>query len=73
MADGIELLANTLKDAEEMLQLVETAALSVGLGSNAMIFNIHSTSINTLDDSNLEIVDDFKYLGAWIGSGEKRL
>ena len=60
-------MADNLKDAEEMLQLVEAAALSGGLGLNAkktkaMIFNIPLTSIKTLDDSDLEIVNEFKYI-----------
>ena len=39
--------------------------------TKAMIFNIPPKSIKTLDDSDLEIVDDFNCLGSWIGSGEK--
>ncbi|XP_072030515.1 uncharacterized protein [Amphiura filiformis] len=36
-----------------------------------MVCNIAASPIQTLDGSELEVVDDFKYLGAWIGSGEK--
>ena len=75
-ADDIALLANSLNEAEELLQMVEAAALTVGLTMNAkktkaMIFNVPPTTITSLDGSDLEILEDFKYLGAWIGSGEK--
>ena len=77
-ADDIALLANCLKDAEELLQLVESNALKVGLGMNAkktkaMIYNEPPSIIKTLDGSDLEIVTDFKYLGAWIASSESDL
>ena len=66
-ADDIALLANNLKDAEELLHLVEAAALKVGLGMNAkktkaMIYNEPPSDITTLDGNDLEIVQDFKYL-----------
>ncbi|XP_072035741.1 uncharacterized protein [Amphiura filiformis] len=72
-ADDIALLADSLSNAEELLHLVETAALTVGLSLNAkrtkgMVSNMAAF---TLDGSELEEVDDFKYLGAWIGSSEK--
>ncbi|XP_072025188.1 uncharacterized protein [Amphiura filiformis] len=77
-ADDIALLADSLRDAEELLHLVETAALTVGLSMNAketkaMVCNMAASPIRTLDGSKLEVVDDFKYLGAsaWIGSSEK--
>ncbi|XP_072048468.1 uncharacterized protein [Amphiura filiformis] len=69
-ADDIALLADSLRDAEELLHL---AALTVGLSMNAkktkaMVCNMDASPIRTLDGSELEVVDDFKYLGAWIGS-----
>ncbi len=75
-ADDIALLANNLKDAEEVLHLVEASALTVGLGMNAkktkaMVYNEAPSAINTLDGSDLEIVQDYKYLGTWIASSEK--
>ena len=75
-ADDIALLADNLRDAEELLHLVEAAALTVGLGMNAkktkaMLYKEAPTSIKTLDGSDLEIVQDFKYLGAWIASSEQ--
>ncbi|XP_072032853.1 uncharacterized protein [Amphiura filiformis] len=85
-ADDIALLADSLSDAEELLHLVETAALTVGLSMNAKNklcnrarywsyqgngLQYGCIPIQTLDGSELEVVDDFKYLGAWISSSEK--
>ena len=75
-ADDIALLANKLKDAEKLLHLVEASARKVGLGMNAsktkaVLYNEPPSDIQTLDGNRLEIVDDFKYLGAWIASSEK--
>ena len=66
-ADDIALLANKLKDAEELLHLVEAAARNVGLGMNAsktkaMLYKGTPAEIRTLDGSRLETVDDFKYI-----------
>ena len=74
-ADDIALLADNLRDAEELLHRVEAAALKVGLGMNAkktkaMLYKEAPSPIKTLDGSDLEIVHDFKYLGAWIASSE---
>ena len=54
---------------------MEAAALKVGLGMNAkktkaMLYKEAPSPIKTLDGSDLEIVHDFKYLGAWIASSE---
>jgi len=69
-------MANNLKDAEKLLHLVEAAAKKVGLGMNAsktkaMLYNESPAKIQTLDGSSLDIVEDFKYLGAWMASSEK--
>ena len=77
-ADDIAPLADSLKDAEELLHLVEASAMRVGLGMNAkktkaMVYNKPPHEVKTLDGSELEIVHDFKYLGAWIASSEKDL
>jgi hypothetical protein len=60
-ADDIALLGNNLKDAEELLHLVEASALTVGLGMNAsktkaMIYKEEPSTIRTLDGNDLEIV-----------------
>ena len=39
--------------------------------NECMFFNkVRSADIQTLDDSNLEVANDLKYLGSWIGSSE---
>ena len=65
-ADDIALLADSLKDAEELLHLVEASAMRVDLGVNAkktkaMVYNEPPHEVKTLDGSELEIVHDFKY------------
>ena len=73
-ADDIGLISNTTEQAQIILNEVEKAALQVGLHMNAsktkcMFFNQdQNDDIQTLDGSKLEVVTDFKYLGAWIGS-----
>jgi len=76
-ADDIGLVSNTAGQAQELLKEVEKAALQVGLHMNAsktkyMLFNQdQNIVITTLDGNNLEVVDDFKYLGSWIGSSQQ--
>ena len=66
-----------LAQAQEILNRVETAALHVGLHTNAkktkfMSFNQQTvTKIQTQEPSLLEEVQDFKYLGAWVKSTEQ--
>ena len=73
-ADDIALVSNTASQAQELLERVENAALKVGLHMNAkktksMVFNQQEvTTIKTTDGTTLEVVDDFKYLGAWTSS-----
>ena len=50
--------------------------MRAGLGMNAkktktMVYNEPPHEVKTFDESKLEIVHDFKYLGAWIASSEK--
>ena len=71
-------LGDCKKDAEELLQLVESNALKVGFRMNAkktkaMIYNEPPSIIKTLDGSDSEIVTVFKYLGAWIANSESDL
>ncbi|XP_072046990.1 uncharacterized protein [Amphiura filiformis] len=59
-ADDIALLADNLKDAQELLHLVEAVAQKVGLEMNAkktkaMLYKETPSSIKTLDGSELEI------------------
>ena len=41
--------------------------------TKVIIYNEPPSTIKTLDGSDLEIVTDFKYLGAWIASSESDL
>ena len=76
-ADDIALFSDTAAQAQEILNRVETAALHVGLHTNAkktkfMSFNQQTvTKIQTQEPSLLEEVQDFKYLGAWVKSTEQ--
>ena len=75
-ADDIALLSNNMSQAQELLDVVEKAALKVGLHMNAkktqfMTFNqSQETQIKTCDDTFLKEVQDFKYLGAWVKNTE---
>jgi hypothetical protein len=76
-ADDIAIISDTSTQARELLERVESAALRVGLHINAkktkcMVYN-HQDKIDvrTKDGTSLEVVEDFKYLGAWMQSSEK--
>ena len=76
-ADDIALLSELVDQAQELLTRVETSAAKIGLEMNAkktkvMAYN-HDEEIKimTRDGSQLEVVQDFKYLGSWIDSTEK--
>jgi len=76
-ADDIALVSEGIAQAQEMLSRVEDSAQSVGLVMNAgktkfMQYNIEDqVNIKTKDGSELERVEDFKYLGSWVDSSEK--
>ena len=36
-----------------------------------MAFNTEDTLLKTVEGQHLQVVEDFKYLGAWINSSEK--
>jgi hypothetical protein len=78
-ADDIALLSEEIDQAQELLNRVEAQVAKVGLKLNAsktkyMSFNqVHATDIKTNDDTSLEEVNDFKYLGAWMESTEKEI
>ena len=75
-ADDIGLISNTTAQAQMLLNELEKAELQVGLHMNAsktkcMIFNQDQIDdIQTPDGSKHEVVTDFKYIGAWIGSSQ---
>jgi len=76
-ADDIALVSEGIAQAQEMLALVEESAKSVGLVMNAgktkyMKYNINDeVNIKALDGSEIERVDDFKYLGSWVDNSGK--
>ena len=75
-ADDIALLSELINQAQDLLTKVEVSAGQIGLVMNAkktkvMAFNHdEEVKIITQDGSQLEVVQDFKYLGSWIASTE---
>ena len=72
ITDDIALLANAPSQAEILLHSLEWAATSIGLHVNAhkreyMCFN-QKGNTSTLNDSSLELVDKFTYLGSSVSS-----
>ena len=76
-ANDIALVSEGVKEAQEMLTLVEKSGKRVGLSMNTGKIHelqIQSTiPIKAIDGSNLKRVDDFEYLGAWIDISAKEL
>ena len=76
-ADDIALLADAVKEAQELLTSVETECKKVGLGINgpktkALAYNIENPQpLSTCDGTTLEYKDDFKYLGGWVDESAK--
>ena len=71
-ADDITLLANSVKDAQSQLNKIAQAAAEVGLNINigktkVLALNLPAPKI-TLNDVELEVVNDFEYLGSYIAS-----
>ena len=70
-ADDIALLENSITDAQSLLLKVEKACLAIGLTLNAsktkyMHINASTVSIlNSSNGSNIDKVNDFKYLGSF--------
>ena len=75
-ADDIKLLSGEIHQAQALLERVETMAASAGLAINAMktqvlAFNQDTeVSITSKGGTQLEVVEDFKYLGSWMSSTE---
>ena len=78
-ADDISLLSDEIEQAQELLLRVETECNKVGLNINAkktkgLPFNIEDPSpLHTASGTDIEWVEDFKYLGSWMKSTEKDL
>ena len=78
-ADDIALISELINQAQDLLNRVEASAAQIGLVMNAkktkvMAYN-HSDNVRimTTDGTQLEVVEDFKYLGSWIDNSEKDL
>ena len=77
-ADDISLLSDTVEQARTLLAAVELQCCRVGLELNSkktkvMAFNSEDSIINARDGTTLEVVEEFKYLGAFIGSTESEI
>ena len=76
-ADDIVLLSNEIEQAQIFFKKVEKETMKVGLHVNSektkyLALNQRvAPEIITADGTNIEYVDDYKYLGSWIGSTEK--
>ena len=76
-ADDISLLSDEIEQAQELLLSVERECKKVGLGINAkktkgLPINIEDhPPLHTIDGTELEWVDDFKYLGSWVKQSER--
>ena len=73
-ADDLALIAEEIKDAQEMLTRLEKEAAKVGLHLNAgktevMIFDQNAvTNLVASGGEQIKVVDDFKYLGSYVNS-----
>ena len=77
-ADDLALLADSIKQAEQLMNELEHAAQLVGLSMNAskteyMTLNINSSneSVTSIHGNPIEHVADFKYLGSYIADSRK--
>ena len=77
-ADDLALLTNSIEEAQRFLKRLEESAASVGLHINSDKTKYMSTGLDpdhdclkSVDGQLLEEVQDFVYLGAWIGDSVK--
>ena len=74
-ADDICLLENAIKQAQEQLDSLKDNARKVGLEINIKkteyMTNINTQESLNIDGTNIERVEDFKYLGARMKSTDK--
>ena len=76
-ADDIGLLSDEIVQAQDLLLCVERECNKVGLRINAkktkgLTLNIQNPMpLHTADGTELEWVEDFKYLGSWVESLDK--
>ena len=76
-ADDLAIISNNDKNAETMFNKIGKIAEKIGLKINTnkteyMSINqdINTRKIKSLKDQNIKVVEDFKYLGSYIGSTE---
>ena len=73
----IALVSDGIKESDEMLRRVELSVKCIGLSMNTdktkyMSYNNNQQFIiKSIDVIDLKIIEDFKYLGAWVDSSEK--
>ncbi|KAJ4939839.1 hypothetical protein JOQ06_029275, partial [Pogonophryne albipinna] len=79
-ADDISLLSDSVEQAQELLNRVESECAKVGLRLNAkktevITYNIlpEHPPLTTTEGTVLKEVKDFKYLGSWVNSTEQDL
>ena len=71
-ADDIALVYDGIKEAEEIIRIIELSAKCIGLRMNTgktkyMSYNNNQQfDIKTIDGKYLKRVEDFKYLEAWV-------
>ena len=77
-ADDIVLLSDKTEQAQSILSRVQRECQKVGLALNAkktkyITYNIDTegSAVKTNDGTELEKVEDFKYLGSWVDSTDK--
>ena len=77
-ADDIALLSDKIEQAQIILSRVQRECQKVGLALNAkktkyITYNIDTegSTLKTNDGTELEKVEDFKYLGSWVDSTDK--
>ena len=75
-ADDIAITTNLINEAQKLLNDVESAAPKVDLHLNAkknevLIFNQQNTDISSQSGGKIKVVNDFKYLGWYVGESEK--
>ena len=76
-SDDIALISDSVRQASELLQRVESESSKVGLFINynktkVMAFNtLDPIILKTADGQILDVEKDFEYLGSWINSSEK--
>ena len=78
-ADDIILRSNEINQAQTFFNELEKVAKKVGLpinGEKTKFLSLNQKEVpktTTVEGINIECIDDYKYLGSWIGSTEKNV